>query len=114
MLVNGLEAARDALRVELAGQHRLVPRRRHERHRREVVELVRSHRVYGLDERQLIEQVRLQEGHLAEQVLDAPHIRCAQTAHDPEDLVTLAEQQFGKIRAVLPGDAGNECSLGHV
>ena len=40
-LADRLEHARHALRVELAGQHRLIPRRRHERHRREVVELVR-------------------------------------------------------------------------
>ena len=40
-LANRLEHARHALRVELAGEHRLIPRRRHERHRREVVDLVR-------------------------------------------------------------------------
>ena len=42
-LPDGLEHAGDALRVELAGQQRLIPRCRHERHRRQVVELVRLH-----------------------------------------------------------------------
>ena len=52
-----LEDARDALRVELAGQHRLVPRRGHERHRREIVELVRLDLMKQTDERQLVEQI---------------------------------------------------------
>jgi hypothetical protein len=29
-------------------------------------------------------------------------------------LVPLGEQQLCQVRAVLPGDAGNECALGHV
>ena len=56
-MADRFEHARDALRVEFAGEHRLIPRRRHERHRREVVELVRAHLVDQADERQLIEQI---------------------------------------------------------
>jgi hypothetical protein len=40
-LPDGLEHARHALRVVLAGEQRLIPGRGHERHGREVVELVR-------------------------------------------------------------------------
>jgi hypothetical protein len=37
-------------------QHRLIPGRGHERHRREVVELVRTHFVDEADDRQLIQR----------------------------------------------------------
>ena len=43
-LPDGLERPRHALRVELPRQHRLIPRRRHEGHRGEIVELVRAGR----------------------------------------------------------------------
>ena len=56
-LAHRLEHARHPLRVELAGQHRLIPRRGHERHRREVVDLVRPHFVDHADQRELIEQI---------------------------------------------------------
>ena len=29
------------------------------------------------------------------------------------DLVSLVEQQLGEVRAVLAGDPGDECGLGH-
>ena len=107
------EHARHALRVELAGQHRLIPRRRHERHRREVVELVGPDVVDDADQRQLIEQVGRLERDAIEQVLDAPVVGRAGAADDPEDLVALLEQQLGEIRPVLTGDAGDECAFGH-
>ena len=69
---DGVEHPRDALRVELAGEHRLIPRRRHERHGREVVDLVRPHIVDESKERQLVEQVGVPQRDAVEQVLDAP------------------------------------------
>src|SRR5262249_45521771 len=107
-LPHGLEDARHALRVELAGEHRLVPRRRHERHRGEVVELARPHRVDDLDERQLIEEVGRVQVNAIEHLLDAPVIRRAGAADDRVDLVALVEQELREVRAVLAGDAGDE------
>ncbi len=61
-LTNGLERPRDALRVVLARQHRLIPGGRHERHRGEVVELVRPDVIDDSNQRELIEQVCRVEG----------------------------------------------------
>src|SRR5262249_46667596 len=107
-LAHGLEDARHALRVELAGEHRLVPRRRHERHRGEVVELARPHRVDDLDERQLIEEVGRVQVNAIEDLLDAPVIRRAGAADDRVDLVALVRPELREVRAVLAGDAGDE------
>ena len=35
-------------------------------------------------------------------------IESRRAADDPVNLITLCEQEFGQIRAVLPGDTGNE------
>ena len=112
-LPDRVEQARDALRVELAGQHRLIPRRGHERHRGEVVDLVRPHFVDDAQQRQLIEQVGRLQRDAIEQVLDAPEVRRARAADGADDLVALLEQQLGEVRAVLPGDSGDERALGH-
>ena len=32
---------------------------------------------------------------------------------DAGDLVALVEQKFREVRAVLPGDAGDDCALSH-
>ena len=56
-------------------------------------------------QRQLIEQIGRLERDAIEQVLDPPEIRRARPAHHAEDLVSLFEQQLGKVRPVLAGDA---------
>ena len=65
----------------------------------------------GLDQRELIEQVGLQQRDALEQMLDAPDIGRAQAADDAEHLVTFVEQQLGEVRAVLAGNTGDECAL---
>ena len=56
-----IEHAGDADRGELAGQRRLGPARRHERLGGEVVDLGRARLAQWLDQRALVEQVRLME-----------------------------------------------------
>ena len=58
-LADRLEQRRRADRGELRRQHRLLPRHRHERHRREVVDLVRPERAQRAHERELVVQVGL-------------------------------------------------------
>ena len=65
----------------------------------------------GLDQRELIEQVGLQQRDAIEQVLDAPHVRRAQAADDAEHFVVFFEQQLGEIGAVLAGDARDQCAF---
>ena len=107
------EHARHALRVELAGQHRLIPGRGHERHRREVVELVRTDFVDEADDRQLIEQIGRLDRDAIENRLNAPEIRRARAANRPDDLVAFREQQLGEVGSVLPGNSGDNGPLGH-
>ncbi len=110
---DGFERSRDALRVELAGEHRLIPRCRHEGHGGKVVELVGVGLLDGLDEGQLVQEVGLKQRDPVAEVLDAPLVGCAQAPGDAEDLVALVEEEFGQVGAVLAGDAGDECALGH-
>ena len=107
------EHARHPLRVEFPGQHRLVPGRRHERHRRQVVDLARPDVAEHPNERELVEQIRRPKSDPVEQVLDAPQVRRARPPDDAEDFVPLVEKQFSQIRAVLPGDASNQCTFSH-
>jgi hypothetical protein len=107
------EDARDALRVELARQHRLVPRRRHERHRREVVQLVRLDALEDADERQLIEQVPRNQRNPIADVLDAPVVVGRESARETVDPVAALEEQFRQVRSVLAGNAGNQGAFRH-
>jgi hypothetical protein len=101
-MANRLEHARDALRVELAGEHRLIPRRRHEGHRREVVELVRPDFVDHADERELIEQSAGLIVIRSSRMLNAPEVRRARAAHGADDFVSFREEQFREVGSVLP------------
>ncbi len=65
------------------------------------------------DQGELIEQVAGPQLDAVEQVLDAPEIRRRGTSHHADHAVTLVEEELGKIRAVLPSDAGNQCSFLH-
>ena len=47
------------------------------------------------------------------QVIDAAGVERRRTPLHPVHLVALVEQQFGQIGAVLPGNAGDKCTLGH-
>jgi hypothetical protein len=60
-LADRLEQRGDADRGELGGEHRLLPRGRHERDRREVVDLVRAARAERAHQGELIAQVGLDE-----------------------------------------------------
>src|SRR5262249_46016029 len=85
----------------------------HERHRREVVELVRPNLVDRSNERQLVEQVGRFQRDAIEQMFDAPEIGRARSADETEDFVPIVEQQLSEIRAVLSGNSGDNGSLGH-
>ena len=113
-LANRLQHAGDALRVVLAGQQRLVPRGRHEGHRGQVVELVRPHVLDQPDEGELVQQIGGPQLDAVEQVLDAPVVRGAEAAGDPDHLVPPVEEQLGEVRTVLAGDAGDDRAFRHV
>jgi hypothetical protein len=49
---------------------------------------------------------------VAVEMLDPLRAERARPAHETVHLVAFVKQQFGQIRAVLPGDAGNQCASG--
>ena len=108
-LADRLEHRRRSDRGELGRPDRLVPRARDERRRGEVVDLGRPGHRQRVDERRVVEQVRLDE-------LDrGPRAAASASAYadasppdDARDLVALFEQEPGEQRAVLASHAGDE------
>ena len=95
---------------ELGGEDRLAPGHRDERGRREVVDLVRPAARQHVHERQLVEDVGLDQLDLvanADEVVEAARDGLP---HDSEDVVALGEEQLGEQRAVLSGDPDDERS----
>ena len=109
-----LERAGHPKRGELAGQDRLAPRRRDERLRGEVVELVGLHVVDDCRHRRLIEQITRDDLHVADDVLDAFVHLGARAAGHADDAIALFQQQFGEIGTILPRNARNQRGLLHV
>ena len=103
-----IQHARDADRRELPGQRRLHPAGRHERLRRQVVELGRPRRAQRSHQRALVEQVGLVQHHAPAQMRDALEGLGARAPHEAVDLVALLEQELGQVGAVLAGDAGDQ------
>jgi hypothetical protein len=112
-LTHRLEEARHTHRVVFAGQQRLVPRCGHERHRRQVVQLVGPHVLNDAHQRLLIQQISRPQRNATEDVLDAPEVRRARSPHDTSDFVSLLEEQLREVRTILAGDAGNQCAFSH-
>ncbi len=107
----GFEDPRDPLRVELPGQHRLFPGSGHERHGRQVVELVRPNIGEHADQRELVQEIRRPQLNTIEQMFDPPQIGRAGSADDADDLVAFVEEQLGQVGAVLTRDAGDDRAL---
>ena len=102
------EQARGAEPGHLAGEDRLLPGCRHERHRREVIDLVGIDVVEQCDQRELVEQVAFADLDAVAQVGDALERFRRRAAGHAHDVVALLEQEFGEIGPVLSGDAGDE------
>ena len=99
-----LEQGSHADRRELRGQDGLLPRHRHERGRGEVEDLVGPARLQCVHERELVEEVGLDELDPVANNLEVLELFRGRAPDDAEDLVALAEQQLGEQRAVLARD----------
>ena len=89
--------------------------------RREVVDLVRLHLLDDADQVGGIGQVAVVQHEIAVgdvrvlvQVVDAVGVEQRGAALDAVDHVALFQQEFGKIGAVLAGDAGDEGNFSHL
>ena len=94
----------------LAGQLGLLPGHGHVGDRGQVVDLVRLDLLHRGDQAALVEQVAADQPDVAEQLADAAHPGVGLPADQPPDLITLGQQVLGQIRAVLPGDPGDQCA----
>ena len=108
-LLHRLEHARDAERGELAGEHRLGPRRlRRSSAPRGCRSRRAACRATASVERRLVEQVGRHQLDPVDEVRDALVRRRRAAAHDADDAVALREQQLGEVGAVLARDAGDQ------
>jgi len=117
---DGLQQAQRAQAVGVRGVFRLLEAHRHVAHRAQVVDLVGLHLLHDADQVGAVRQVTVVQ-------LEAPvvHMRVfvdvvhaigveqAGAALDAVHHVALVQQQLRQVGAVLAGDAGDECGLGH-
>ena len=92
-----LEEPRHAQGGELTGQDRLVPGRRDERLRGEVVDLARPHRAERLGERVLVEEIALHDLDVIDKVRDPLHRHRARAPRHPVDRVALVQEELGQV-----------------
>src|SRR3569833_2336798 len=107
-----LQHAQHAHAGDLGGDLGLLPGHRHEGDRAEVVDLVGPYLLHGGDQAALVEQVAMDEPHLADVLAQPGHVRVGLSPDQTPDVVPLREQMLGEVRAVLPGDPGDERSRG--
>ena len=103
-----IQHAGDAQRRELAGEHGLLEAGGYEALRRQVVDLVRAVLLENVDQADLVEQVALDDLDAILDVSDAVEVDGARAAHHADHLVTAPQQEFGQVRSVLTGDAGDQ------
>ncbi len=111
-LAHGLQHPRGAHAAELGREHRLVPRRRHERHGGQVVDLVRLAVAEHVGERALVQQVAGVERDGVAAVLQPLEGLGRGAADHAVHLVALLQQELGQVAAVLAGHARDECASG--
>jgi hypothetical protein len=97
----------------LAGQLGLLPRHRHVGDRRQVVHLGGLDPLHGRDQAALIQQVTADQPDLAEQLADPPDPGIGLAPDQAPYLISLREQVFSQVGAVLAGDPGDQCAFGH-
>ena len=106
--VGGAEAG------DLPRQQRLLPGRRNEALRGEVIDLIRPDILHDSDQAGQVGQVAVHELHLIADAQPiqplAHHIRGRGAAHQSDYTVAFFEQQLGQICSILASDTGNEAS----
>ena len=75
----------------------------------QIVDFVGLNQGKNADQAGRIGEVAVVKGDLALQVVDPGGVGNGRPADDAVDLIALFQQKFGKIAAVLTGDAGDEC-----
>ena len=97
----------------LAGEDRLAEAGLDERLRRQVVDLMRPVVPQDVDQRDLVEQVARHQLQPVLNVGDALEVERARAPDHADHLVALFKEEFGQVRAILPGHARDQCPLRH-
>jgi len=86
----------------------------------QVIDLIRLHLLHDADEVRGVRQITVVQVQphpalvwILIQVVDAVGIKGRGAALDAVDLVTLIQQEFRKVGAVLPGNARDQCFFSH-
>src|SRR5215475_9402462 len=110
-----LEQAQGAKSVGIGGVFWRLERYLHMRLRREIVDLIRLRFLHDADDVGCVGHIAVMqmEGNtllvrIMNQVVDAFGIEGRRTALDAMDDVSLGQQKFGEVGAVLPGRASDE------
>ena len=113
---DGLEHVAGAEGGDGAGEDRLLPGGGDEALGGEIVDLVGLDVAQDADEAGNVDEVAVDEFDVVEDAEPAQaladDVGRGGAAHEANHAIALAEQEFRQIRAVLAGDAGNEC-CGH-
>jgi hypothetical protein len=117
---DGLEQPQRADAVGVGRVFGLLEADGHVAHRAQVVDLVGLHLLHDADQVGAVGEVAemqlealVVDMRVLVEVVDAVGVEQRRTALDTVDFVAFAQQQFGEVGAVLSGDAGDECGLGH-
>ena len=100
-------------RGRLAGKDRLAEAGLDEGLRGQVVDLTRPVVPQDVDQRDLVEQVARHQLQPVLNVGDALEVEGARAPDHPDHLVALLKEEFGQVRTILSGHAGDQCSLRH-
>ena len=75
----------------------------------QIVDFIRLHLADDTDQAGGIGEIAIMETKLSHQVIDAGRIGNRCPAGNAMDLVAFFQKEFGKIRAILAGNAGDQC-----
>ena len=110
-----LEDAQDTRRVNVRSELGGVERYLYVALRREVVDLIRSYFAYHLQDAHRVAEVGVVEveAGTALKVSDALAVVHRRAPDGAVDVVALLQEELRKVRAVLAGDAGDQCCSHH-
>ena len=108
-----LEHPRHADPGELRGQRGLVPGCAHERHRRQVVDLLRLAGPHHVAQGALVEEVAGVDRYPVPKRLQAMVVLAREAPDHAVDLVPLVEEKLGQVAAVLARYAGDQRAARH-
>ena len=109
----GLQDPQHPQGIHIAGVLRHIEGHLHMALGRQVVDLIGLSQPNDADQGRRIRQVSIVELDLPHQMVNSCGIGNRCPAGNAVDLVTLFQQEFGKVASILTGNTGNQCNFRH-